>query len=135
MAGNGQRAPGQHARERAGALGAWLIGTVGFSVLVLLVAWREFGGRGWKLVLIMAAAIGLMAAAQRELDPQIARWLQGARGEERVGAVLRGLQSRGWHAIHGIFLGRGDVDHVVIGPGGVFAIETWWGRCRLGARG
>jgi hypothetical protein len=62
-----RRAPAQHARERAGVLGAWLIGTVGFSVLVLLVAWQGFGGRGWTLILVEAAAIGLMVAAQRDL--------------------------------------------------------------------
>jgi hypothetical protein len=31
-----------------------------------------------------------------------------------------------WHAVHNIELGRLDIDHVVLAPAGVFAVETKW---------
>lgn len=34
---------------------------------------------------------------------------------------------KGWATVHGLYFhGNGDVDHVLIGPGGVFAIESKW---------
>lgn len=49
----------------------------------------------------------------------------GVRGEERVGKKLDGLPD-GWHAIHSVPVGErnSDIDHVVIGPGGVFTLNT-----------
>jgi hypothetical protein len=49
----------------------------------------------------------------------------GADGEEVVGGVLSALPP-GWHAIHSIPVGRSgtDIDHLVIGPGGIFTINT-----------
>src|SRR5262245_56573068 len=48
---------------------------------------------------------------------------KGILGEEAVAEVLVGLPSTYW-VLHGVWTGHGDVDHVVIGPTGVFAIET-----------
>jgi hypothetical protein len=49
---------------------------------------------------------------------------RGAAGEEQVGGLLDGLTGRGWHVIHDVSLGRGNVDHIAIGAGGVFTVET-----------
>jgi hypothetical protein len=50
----------------------------------------------------------------------------GAKGEEAVGARLERLSRHGWHVLHSIPVGsRGsDIDHLLIGPGGVFTINT-----------
>ncbi|MCW4016910.1 MAG: NERD domain-containing protein [Candidatus Bathyarchaeota archaeon] len=51
-------------------------------------------------------------------------WRYGAKGEERVAKCLKSLKGR-YNVIHDVELGkRGDVDHVVVGPNGVFVIET-----------
>ena len=52
-------------------------------------------------------------------------WRIGASGESRVGRKLSKLPT-GWHVLHSIPIGdRGaDIDHLVIGPGGVFNINT-----------
>jgi hypothetical protein len=57
----------------------------------------------------------------RRLDLEGLR--KGILGEEAVADVLAGLPSSYW-VLHGVSTGHGDVDHVVIGPTGVFAIET-----------
>jgi hypothetical protein len=51
-------------------------------------------------------------------------WAQGAEGEEVVGQILEGLRERGWFVIHDVSFGRGNIDHIVVGPGGIFTIET-----------
>jgi hypothetical protein len=52
-------------------------------------------------------------------------WRRGAEGEEKVGWQLRKLGDR-WKVIHSVPVGSGDtdIDHVVIGPPGVFTLNT-----------
>ena len=52
-------------------------------------------------------------------------WFVGALGEIEVGRMLDALGPR-WFVRHAVPIGAGtkDVDHLVIGPGGVFAINT-----------
>jgi hypothetical protein len=52
-------------------------------------------------------------------------WYQGALGEIRVGELLTALGPE-WFVRHAVPIGAGtkDVDHLVIGPGGVFSINT-----------
>ncbi|HZD17497.1 MAG TPA: nuclease-related domain-containing protein [Actinomycetota bacterium] len=74
-------------------------------------------------------------------SPEERVWLanqrKGAIGEETVGRALAELEAEGFRVIHGLDTGRGDIDHVVVGPTGVFAIETkaWRGRVSLGPGG
>lgn len=53
-------------------------------------------------------------------------WRVGADGEETIGAKLEKLTKRGWHVLHSVPIGsRGsDIDHLLIGPGGVWTINT-----------
>lgn len=51
------------------------------------------------------------------------RAARGAEGERKVGAILEDL-APDWHVLHGVYLGHGDIDHVLVGPGGTFTIET-----------
>lgn len=64
-------------------------------------------------------------------------WRKGAEGERAVGRRLDRLERDGWTVIHDLTVGsRGaNIDHLVIGPGGVFVINTKnhlgkrvWGR-------
>ena len=50
----------------------------------------------------------------------------GAKGEEAIGARLDKLEERGWHVLHSIPVGKGksDIDHLLIGPGGAYTINT-----------
>jgi hypothetical protein len=53
-------------------------------------------------------------------------WRLGADGEETTGGRLDRLTAHGWHVLHSVPMGtRGtDIDHVLIGPAGVFCINT-----------
>jgi len=134
VAGGGQtetyRAPGEHAYSQVRAIGTQAIAIVGAAVLILGAAFL-LGVGGLPLALLALATIGVTVAADRYYGPRADRWRRGADGEREVGGVLAGLEDDGWLTLHGLSLGRGDVDHVVIGPGGVFAIETKSRRGKL----
>ncbi|WP_306856184.1 MULTISPECIES: nuclease-related domain-containing protein [unclassified Streptomyces] len=52
-------------------------------------------------------------------------WYTGLEGERRVGRELARLSAQGWRVLHGIPKSNGgDIDHLLIGPGGVFNINT-----------
>lgn len=66
---------------------------------------------------------GLVRAAGIRTRDQ--SWRIGAAGEVKVGARLNRLRWHGWAVLHSVPLGRGgDIDHLVIGPHGVFAANT-----------
>ncbi|WP_326694962.1 nuclease-related domain-containing protein [Streptomyces sp. NBC_01766] len=49
----------------------------------------------------------------------------GLEGERVVGAALRHLPGPNWHVVHGVQWATGaDIDHVVVGPSGVFTVNA-----------
>lgn len=60
------------------------------------------------------------------LGRPVSSWDKGAEGEERVAKRLAKLPRDRWVALHDLPLGGGgrNVDHLVIGPGGVFSVNT-----------
>jgi hypothetical protein len=59
------------------------------------------------------------------LHPEARSWYRGAIGEIEVAEVLSKLGPE-WTVLHAVPVGSGssDIDHVVIGPAGVFTINT-----------
>jgi len=59
------------------------------------------------------------------IDEEAEGWYRGVLGERRVANVLDQLREP-WTVLHSVPVGRGtsDIDHVVIGPPGVFTINT-----------
>ncbi|WP_194906134.1 nuclease-related domain-containing protein [Catenulispora rubra] len=52
-------------------------------------------------------------------------WDVGAQGERIVGRRLERLREGGWQVLHSIPLVSGaDIDHLLIGPGGIFTVNT-----------
>ncbi|MFR0356914.1 nuclease-related domain-containing protein [Streptomyces sediminimaris] len=52
-------------------------------------------------------------------------YYSGLAGERRVGRELERLAAHGWRVLHGVPNGRGgDIDHLLIGSGGVFSVNT-----------
>ncbi|MGY4993327.1 nuclease-related domain-containing protein [Streptomyces sp. 900105245] len=57
--------------------------------------------------------------------PEGDSWRKGLAGERRVGAELNRLGRHGWRVLHSIpWANKVDIDHLLIGPGGVFSINT-----------
>jgi hypothetical protein len=55
-----------------------------------------------------------------------AQTMMGDLGEQWTAQELRRLGRRGWRLVNHVALGADDIDHVLIGPGGAFAVETKW---------
>lgn len=51
-------------------------------------------------------------------------WRTGAEGERKTAKRLRGLDRSDWLSVHDVDAGRGNYDHIVIGPAGVFLLDT-----------
>lgn len=70
----------------------------------------------------------VMSALARAFDVKTDEraWRKGSEGEETVGKRLDRLTSHGWRVLHSVPVGdRGsDIDHVLVGPGGVFTVNT-----------
>jgi hypothetical protein len=49
---------------------------------------------------------------------------QAEEGEKVVGQYLEALREKGYKVLHDIVAGNFNLDHVLIGPGGVYVIET-----------
>jgi hypothetical protein len=61
----------------------------------------------------------------RDTPPRyVERWREGAEGERKAEKALKPLERDGWCVVHDIANGRGNYDHVVIGPNGVFLLES-----------
>ena len=50
----------------------------------------------------------------------------GATAEMWTASELRPLRRLGWRIVNHFVLGRTDIDHVLVGPGGVSIVETKW---------
>jgi hypothetical protein len=91
-------------------------------------------GPDWPL---LGLALGSGAAATAfwpRHDPS--RWARGAAGELATAALLERLPGRHWVVLHDLALpgSRANVDHLVIGPTGVWVVDTKAYRARLEAR-
>lgn len=58
-------------------------------------------------------------------DQQDPSYRAGVAGEQRTAGVLAGLERSGYRVLHSVPLSsRKDIDHLVIGPSGIWAINT-----------
>lgn len=76
------------------------------------------------LTLIASVMVGYAIYSYLRIRAQLAAFKLGIDGEKVVGQFLERLRSHGYSVFHDI-VGKGfNVDHVLIGPAGVFTIET-----------
>jgi hypothetical protein len=117
------RTPGRHARAIVLRLRMRTLLALGAVAIVATVAGRGFG---FDSTIFLGSALVLLCfilVVCRRLIPLVDRHDRGASGEEHVGGLLNGLP-RGWRIAHDVSFGRGNVDHIAIGPPGVFVVET-----------
>lgn len=72
---------------------------------------------------MVGAASGMVAWLWSEPPEFIAKWKRGAEGERKTGRVLRRLEPE-WRSVHGREAKYGDLDHIAVGPGGVFVLDS-----------
>jgi hypothetical protein len=118
-------------RMRAAEWAAWTR-TLPWRVAIMLG--MGLGGR--VLGSLLAPRLGLVVAALAAMvagwglrfrpSPDAVAWRRGAAGERRTAHLLAALERDGWVVLHDLALpgSRANIDHLVIGPGGVFVIDS-----------
>jgi len=122
------RSAGQYARDTVLRLRLRTLVALGVLAVLTALAGREFGLGDRRFLASEVVLLLGMFVTLRYVLPLVERWDRGAQGEEEVGALLDGLASShsesGWRVVHDASFGRGNVDHILIGSAGVFAVET-----------
>ena len=85
------------------------------------------------LVLGGLAAVAAGWGLRFRPSPDAVAWRRGAAGERRTARLLGPLERHGWAVLHDLAVpgSRANLDHLVIGPGGVFVIDSKQYRGRL----
>jgi hypothetical protein len=125
------RKPAQYGREVVRQITARWIGALVLLGGVPAVLFFALDVRSLLLVPLELAAISVMLVVDRWVGADIDRRVRGNRGEEGVGKILTAMSAEGWCTLHDSVLGRGNIDHIVVGPGGLFTVETKSHRGRI----
>jgi hypothetical protein len=72
---------------------------------------------------VTLAAVFVLLILSGQARRRASRWNVGMQSERQVAGQLRRLGRR-WQIVHDLPCGRGNLDHLAIGPRGAFAIET-----------
>lgn len=105
----------------------WLRKAVPRAVIAAVGIGAVMSTMGQALALVFAAAIGAVILLEAIVPRQsTTAWMTGAEGEERTASYLDPLAAEGFVIFHDrkIPMSRANVDHIVIGPTGVFVVET-----------
>ncbi|HEV3047354.1 MAG TPA: nuclease-related domain-containing protein [Solirubrobacteraceae bacterium] len=119
-----RRTAGQYARAAVLRLRLRTLVTLGVLAVATALLGRTFGLHAPGYIASELALLASMFVISRYVMPLVERRDRGASGEEHVGGLLERLRERGWQVIHDASLGQGNVDHILIGPPGIFTVET-----------
>ncbi len=140
-AGESARATYERRRERHRARVRDARPRIIFFGLVLVIAGvallnspTTWAVAGWPLVLL---GIFRTLSALFVEPPSVRAWAIGAGGEERLGSLLEPLEDEGFVVLHDLRIpgARENIDHLLIGPPGVFVVETKTYRGSVRVRG
>jgi hypothetical protein len=125
-------APGQSLSRQLdellyGKIMPWMI--VGVTLIIFAVLeWMDwfFESPPHPVMATATALLGCLFIAWRvkKQIPLVKQMAQGVDGEKVVGQRLEQLRTLGYEVFHDIVGNGHNIDHAIVGPGGVFSIET-----------
>ena len=123
---------------RAAEWAAWTR-TLRWRVAVILGIGAAGGVLGRLLVPRLSLLLGALAAVaigwglRFQPSSDAVAWRRGAAGQRRTARLLAPLERHGWAILHDLAVpgSAANIDHLVIGPGGVFVIDSKQYRGRL----
>jgi Nuclease-related domain len=118
-------------RLRAAEWAAWTR-TLPWRVTAILGIGVGGGALGSLLAPWLGLVLGVLAAVvagwglRFRPSPDAVAWRRGAAGERRTARLLAALGRDGWAVLHDLAVpgSQANIDHLVIGPGGVFVIDS-----------
>jgi Nuclease-related domain len=140
----GASAHAEYRRRRAAERTSWTRGlpwragaVLAAGIIAGLLAAQDAPDQAGLLGVVAAAGVGWRLRLHPSAD--ILAWRRGAAGERRTARLLGPLERRGWAVLHDLAIPgtQANIDHLVIGPGGVLVIDTkrYRGRLRLDRHG
>jgi hypothetical protein len=135
----GASAMAQYRRRRASDWRTWrttvpqrLAGVLAAGLVAALVT-AAVTGPGLARLTGPAAAMGLAWLLRFRPSADTLAWRHGAEGERRTARLLAPLERHGYQVFHDLAVPRSpaNVDHVVVGPTGVYVIDSKRYRGRL----
>lgn len=126
------RQPGQSLDEArrnliSDKLDPWAAVAAMMVILAGLEWWRSIKQIPFSPVLFPLAAlvtVAILALRIVSLRPKLKALRQGSDGEKAVGEFLERLRGNGYQVFHDIIAKGFNIDHVLIGPTGIYALET-----------
>jgi hypothetical protein len=126
------RIPGEFLGEEIKRLQTEDIGSyVEVMVIFVLLAFLEWARfffkwppQPWLFTAIAVLACSFSVIKVRQIRRRVRILRQAEEGEKAVGQFLEGLREKGYKVLHDIVAGKFNLDHVLIGPKGVYVIET-----------
>jgi hypothetical protein len=114
------------ARKNIWRLSGFLVVYLTFCA-VAVTLYHHWGhpGLGWFLGGVLVGFLPFFFSTFL-ISQGIAQRQMGGDAEEWTAEELEGLDRRVWRVFHDVPVRYGNVDHVAIGPGRVYAIETKW---------
>ena len=136
----GASAQAEYRRRRAIERARWTRGLPWRVAVVLaagLLAAQVAPDLAGLLAVAVAAGLGWWLRCRPSADTLA--WRRGAAGERRTARLLGPLERRGWAVLHDLAIPgtQANIDHLVIGPGGVLVVDSkqYRGRLRLDRHG
>lgn len=77
---------------------------------------------GWLIFPIFLLAL-FLSKAKKIIDKKLKKYQQGAKSEEKIEKILDNL-GENYYVIHDVMISKGNIDHIVIAPAGIYTIET-----------
>lgn len=87
---------------------------------VVLPAWLKMT---WPYLVIVFVYVPMFFWIRR-VSRKLRNFTLGMKGEQVVARELEAMRQDGYHVFHSLVMKKFDIDHVLIGPTGVYAVET-----------
>ena len=104
-------------RARRGLLALTLLAAAAVAIAVAL------GVGNPAFLAVEVAAVAIAVVGYRIPAPRH-DWLKQVRSGDKVGRLLEELGDDGWRVLHDVCTGVRTVDHIAVGPAGVFTVKT-----------
>ncbi len=111
-------------RQRNRVLFRWLAASAWLMLIGSLVLSRVVSSQAWLFGVLGGMAFAVYLTFRLSGPGWIENWQQGVWGEQSTAKALRPLERLGWVVLHDLPAGRGNVDHIAIGAGGVFLLDS-----------
>ena len=119
-------------REKVRKYNAVLLGYFAYSLVAAVLIWTFLADVPYATMVWVVLVLAPLATsvARRSLREPLRPLIAGLTGDREVSKHLQPILHAGYDVLDDVDLGRSSVDHIVLGPSGIYAIQTkrWGGR-------